>query len=70
MREALQDTPETPFKQPNGLKRATICLQTGLLATPYCPNRGQGLFLGGHLPISRAMFTRTAPKSSSRTWWG
>jgi hypothetical protein len=61
MREALQNTPETPFKQPGGLKRATICLQTGLVATPYCPNRGQGLFLAGHLPKSCDVHA-TAPK--------
>jgi hypothetical protein len=61
MREALKDTPKTEFKQPTGLKRATICLQTGLVATPYCPQTGRGLFLAGGLPKTCDVHA-TAPK--------
>ncbi len=61
MREALKNTPKTEFKQPTGLKRATICLQTGLVATPYCPQTGRGLFLAGSLPKTCGLHA-TAPK--------
>ncbi len=61
MREALANKPPAQFKQPTGLKRATICLQTGLVATPYCPQRGSGLFLAGHLPKSCTVHA-SAPK--------
>ena len=62
MREALKTTPASQFKQPKGLKRATICLQTGLLARPYCPQRGTGLFLAEHLPKTCTVHA-TAPKT-------
>jgi penicillin-binding protein 1A len=61
MQDALKNTPGTPFKQPSGLKRATIDLQTGLVATPYCPQTGQALFLAGQLPKSCDLHA-TAPK--------
>jgi penicillin-binding protein 1A len=61
MREALKGTPETAFKRPKGLKQATICLQTGLVATAYCPQTGRGLFLAGGLPKTCDLHA-TAPK--------
>ena len=63
MREALKSTPETDFGRPDGLKRVTICLETGLAATPYCPHTGSGLFLTGHLPKSCTLHA-TAPKTT------
>ena len=45
MRSALAGVPVRDFVKPSGLKRAKICLDTGLAATPYCPRTGSGLFL-------------------------
>ncbi len=61
MREALKGVPEHTFEEPKGLTHVTICLKTGLKATPYCPERGRGLFLSGHAPKSCTLHA-TAPK--------
>ena len=45
MRAALAGSPQRTSSDPTGLKRATICLETGLAATEYCPRTGSGLFL-------------------------
>ncbi len=45
MRAALSGKPESDFARPSGIKRATICLETGMAATDYCPRTGSGLFL-------------------------
>lgn len=45
MRSALKGQPSKDFSRPDGLKRAKICLDTGLAAAQYCPRKGTGLFL-------------------------
>ncbi|MFA5843303.1 MAG: PBP1A family penicillin-binding protein [Coriobacteriia bacterium] len=50
MRAALKGAPETPFERPAGLSAATICLETGLRATPFCPRTGPGLFIVSAVP--------------------
>ncbi len=50
MKGALVDTPKNDFERPDGLVTRTICLETGLVATEYCPETGTGLFLSGHVP--------------------
>lgn len=37
MRTALRDVPPHDFAIPQGLMPVTICVETGLQATPYCP---------------------------------
>ncbi len=46
MRAALANVPVQEFTKPTGLKRARICLDSGLAATPYCPRTASALFLG------------------------
>jgi len=50
MKGALTDTPKNDFERPDGLVTRTTCLETGLVATEYCPETGTGLFLSGHVP--------------------
>jgi len=52
MKAALADTPESDFEKPNGLTSATICLESGEIATEYCTTTGTGLFLAGKLPVT------------------
>lgn len=50
MKAALAPLPKEDFKKPAGLTTAQICLDTGGLATPFCPRKGSGLFLAKQLP--------------------
>jgi penicillin-binding protein 1A len=50
MEGALARTKARDFSQPEGLKTAKICLETGLRATPFCPATGRGLFLTDNVP--------------------
>jgi len=45
MSAALAGTAADDFSKPPGLKKAEICLDTGLAATQYCPSTGSALFL-------------------------
>ena len=45
MRAALAKEPAVDFARPPGLKHATICLDTGMAATAYCPHTASALFL-------------------------
>ena len=47
MRDALKGQPVEDFAKPSGLKRETVCLETGQAATPFCPAKGSELFLAG-----------------------
>lgn len=47
MRAALLGQPAKEFVKPAGLKRETVCLETGLAATQFCPTKGSELFLAG-----------------------
>jgi membrane peptidoglycan carboxypeptidase len=50
MKAALSSVPKQDFTKPGGLTTAQICLDTGGIATPFCPRKGSGLFLDGKLP--------------------
>ncbi|MDI6892782.1 MAG: PBP1A family penicillin-binding protein [Actinomycetota bacterium] len=51
MSKALEDTPPSKFAVPQkDLVRVMICADTGLLASPYCPNVTAGLFVKGTQP--------------------
>jgi 1A family penicillin-binding protein len=50
MKSAVKGLPKVDFKKPAGLTTEQICLETGGLATPYCPKKGSGLFLIKALP--------------------
>ena len=42
--------PPEPFPKPKGLTEEIICADTGLLATPNCPNTRSELFMANHTP--------------------
>jgi penicillin-binding protein 1A len=52
MKAALANTPASDFTQPKGLTAATICLDSGQLAGPLCPNQGSALFLSTAVPVA------------------
>jgi len=52
MKAALAPLPKDDFKKPAGLTTAQICMESGGIATPFCPKKGSGLFLDGKLPKS------------------
>ncbi len=49
--------PIHPFVEPPGLVRVEVCATSGLLPTPYCPERVKELFIAG-----------TEPKSYDNIW--
>ena len=55
MREALKSMPELPFTKPAGIKSASVCGETGLAATQYCPTK-----------ISELMLSKTTLKSCGK----
>jgi membrane peptidoglycan carboxypeptidase len=55
MKAALAPLPKESFKRPAGLTTAQICLETGGLATPFCPTKGAALFLDKQLPKECAL---------------
>ncbi len=55
MKAALANTPASEFTRPKGLMNATICLDSGQLAGPLCPNQGNGLFLASAPPVECAL---------------
>ncbi len=50
MRKATEGMSRAGFARPSGLADETICLESGGLATEFCPKTGGALFLAGHLP--------------------
>lgn len=50
MRVVLKDQPELPFERPDGLVQAEVCALSGLLPTPYCPQRRVEWFIDGTVP--------------------
>lgn len=50
MKGALESTPELDFVKPKGVTPKTICVETGLVATEFCPTKTSGIFLDAKLP--------------------
>ncbi len=47
MRAALDGQAKKDFEKPDGLKLGSVCSETGMAATPYCPRAQQALLLSG-----------------------
>lgn len=50
MREVLRGQPETAFAEPPGLVTREVCIPSGKLATPLCPQRRMERFIEGTEP--------------------
>jgi penicillin-binding protein 1C len=50
MEMALKGLPAARFRQPDGLVRAEICIDSGLLPTQWCTRRRSELFITGTTP--------------------
>ncbi len=57
MEKIHQTIPAHPFVEPPGMTRVEVCATSGLLPTPYCPQRVKELFITG-----------TEPKSYDNVW--
>jgi PKD repeat protein len=47
MKAALNGQPKKDFEKPDGLKQGSVCLETGMAATPFCPRTEKALLLSG-----------------------
>jgi penicillin-binding protein 1A len=67
MRDVYDDKsiglPITSFVQPEGVVTATICAQTGMLATEFCPDKVTEIFNSKYLP--QVCNVHTSPASAS-----
>ncbi len=50
MKRATDGTPVANFQMPSNIVRATICTESGLLATPACPETRTEIFIKGNVP--------------------
>ena len=50
MKAALADVKATDFVKPKGITSATICLETGLVASENCTTTASAIFLSGKVP--------------------
>lgn len=57
MEKIHQGLPPRPFPEPPGMTRVEVCATSGLLPTPYCPERAKELFIAG-----------TEPKQTDNIW--
>ncbi len=57
MEKIHQTLPVKPFVEPPGMVRVEVCATSGLLPTPFCPERVKELFIAG-----------TEPKSFDNVW--
>jgi penicillin-binding protein 1C len=57
MEKIHQTIPVHPFVEPPGMVRVEVCATSGLLPTPYCPERVKELFIAG-----------TEPKAYDNIW--
>ncbi len=57
MEKIHQTIPVHPFVEPPGMTRVEVCATSGLLPTPYCPERIKELFIAG-----------TEPKTYDNVW--
>ncbi len=50
MKKATEGTPVSNFQTPSNIVRASICTESGLLATPACPNTRSEIYIKGNVP--------------------
>lgn len=67
MHRALEDTPPSDFPVPKtGLKRVKICAESGLLATPYCPDARYAAFVKGTTPTKNCDIHTGPPEGEQK----
>jgi penicillin-binding protein 1A len=50
MKKASEGTPVSNFQTPSNIVRASICAESGLLATPACPSTRSEIYIKGNVP--------------------
>lgn len=61
MKAALADVKPSDFARPPGIASATICLETGAVATENCPSTGPAIFLTDAMPDECSKHTKPLP---------
>lgn len=68
MKEALASVPASDFKVPNGIKTVRIDPTTGYVATPYCPNPRNEIFITGTEPRQTCPTHKAPPAPQLPNW--
>jgi len=58
MQTALKGTAPEGFTEPEGIERASVCLPSGLLPTPYCQRQRTEVFTAGTAPTAQDDYYR------------
>ncbi len=58
MEHALKGTPVKEFTRPSGIEDVTVCADSGLLPSPYCPKTVREIFVKGTAPTKVDDFYR------------
>jgi membrane peptidoglycan carboxypeptidase len=53
MQKGMEGLPVQGWKEPPGIQHVQVCVPSGLLPTPDCPQTTTDLFLAGHAPAQR-----------------
>ena len=61
MRAAYRRRPGPEFPRPEGITKAMICEESGLLATPYCEKVRREIFIEGMEPVRQCDLHRVSP---------
>jgi 1A family penicillin-binding protein len=81
IKAASAKLPEQDFRKPSGVTNVPICLDSGFIATEYCPRTIEMAFESGsepqdlcplHLPttdLGNTPSNQTTPTQTNRNWW-
>jgi membrane carboxypeptidase/penicillin-binding protein PbpC len=53
LKKGMEGLPVQKWQEPPGLERVRVCVPSGLLPTPDCPQTTAELFLAGHTPVQQ-----------------
>jgi membrane peptidoglycan carboxypeptidase len=53
LKKAMEGQPVQKWQEPPGLEHVKVCVPSGLLPTPDCPQTTTELFLAGHAPVQQ-----------------
>lgn len=67
MAQSLADYPDEDFEKPPGVTSVLFCMDTGQLATEYCPRTIEGTFISGSEPQEFCYLHQ--PRMLWQDWW-
>jgi membrane carboxypeptidase/penicillin-binding protein len=60
---------EQDFNQPAQVELLNICLDTGLVATEYCPRQSNMAFMKNNMPKDICYLHQPNMEWTNRSWW-